>query len=97
MGPVHMIPPDKRKWYHFAWVGDARAKAKFAHQPISQQGFDDWFNSTWKSLNTRDADASPKGNPIHFVIGDLGYVKFDGKLPSYINVDQLWEDLNNER
>tara|TARA_Y100001963_G_scaffold55644_1_gene77790 strand:+ start:3709 stop:4512 length:804 start_codon:yes stop_codon:yes gene_type:complete len=97
MGPRHMISPDKRKWYHFAWVGDSRAKAKFAHQPVSERGFDDWFNTTWKNLDTSDADSTPRGNPIHFVHGDLGYVKFDGKLPSYINADQLWEDLDNER
>mgnify|MGYP003135074757 CR=1 FL=1 len=96
LGPKHMI--EDRKWYHFAWVGDKRTKAKFAHQPITQEAFDIWFRDVWKNLDTSDADSTPKGNPAPYIEGGrLGYTKFSGKLPSYINVDQLWKDLNNER
>jgi hypothetical protein len=89
IGKVHNIT--NRSWLHFAWVGNKRVFEKRHHQPIPEESFFSWWKEIWNNENTT----------MWFIpnpdCADYRISKYDGEYPDYLNVDELWKDLNDDK
>ena len=89
IGKVHNIID--MCWLHFAWVGDKRVFEKRHHQPIPEEGFYEWWEKVWNNENATSWFI-PNPDCAHYIKS-----KYDGEYPDYLNVDELWKDLNDDK
>jgi len=99
---THIVTDDR--YYHFAWIGDKRTESKLKHyclpptgNPRYKQMYDDYLKEVWYNfpndfrLDSEKIFGSPRMHPNQAM--QKGIKKFAGKLPDYINTQQLMKDL----
>jgi len=103
LGKVYDVDHKDGMLFHFAWVGDDRVWEKRHHQPISVDDYRLWFENVWKKFDTsvvglkydgiipgfNKVVPNPQANP-------LGLRRYEGHLPEYIDIEQMWGDLESK-
>lgn len=104
---THFI--ESEKYYHFSWVGDGRFHAKVSHYTTPPTGnpywatmYEEYVRRIWNSDYYRSIQLPDDGETLvgyphmhpNFLNIKRGIKAFRGKLPDYIDVQELERDIN---